>query len=131
MSGDGQATVDEAGGKVPKGRRRKDRGFNPWTTAPPFPKSRRDAGIPPPALMGLQPRGNACALSGLGVFWGDLDLGLKPQALFLRPLWGLPPAGAWLARDSARFLGAPQISRPDHPQRRPKPPPRSGFVQRC
>jgi hypothetical protein len=42
---------------------------------------RRDVGIPPPALAGLQPRGNACALSGLGVFWGDLSLGLKPISL--------------------------------------------------
>jgi hypothetical protein len=54
--------------KVPKGRRRKDRGFNPWTTATLHsPSPGRDAGIPPPALAGLQPRGNACALSGLGV----------------------------------------------------------------
>ncbi len=111
--------------KVPEGRRRTARGFNPWTTATPIPQvpegrrhiTARPRGVATPRQC-LRPFRAWC-------FLGDLDLGLKPQALFLRPLWGLPD-GAWLARDSARFLGAPQISRPDHRQRQPKPPTAGG-----
>jgi len=38
---------------------------------------------------GLAPGANACVPSGLGMFW-RLFLGLKPQALCLRPFRGSP-----------------------------------------